>query len=91
MKLLGDGPIIDKDKNSSNVPKLEVVTTVLVHWNIVQSNYQQANKLLYTFLPDKGFDQLINIHPSSLIELKTTDAEFNYIDVWLKDQNYRPL
>ena len=46
MKLLGDGSIIDKDKNSSNVPKLEVVTTVLVHCNIVQNNYQQASKVL---------------------------------------------
>ena len=59
MKLLGDGSIIDKDKNSSNVPKLEVVTTVLVHCNIVQNNYQQASKVLKTFVPYRSFDQLI--------------------------------
>ena len=89
MKFLGDGPVIDKDKNSSNVPKLEVVTTVLVHCNNYQNNYQQAGKVLYTFVPDKSFDQLYIIHSSSLIKLKTADAEFNYIDVWFTDQDYR--
>ena len=68
MKLLGDGPIIDKDKNSSNVPKLEVVTTILMHCNLVQNNYQQASKVLYIFVPDKSFNQLISIHPGSLIK-----------------------
>ena len=91
MQLLGDGPTIDRDKNSSNVPKLEVVNTILVHCNIVQNNYQQASKVLSTFVPDKSFDQLINIHPSSLIELKTTDAEFTFIDVWFTDQENRLL
>ena len=70
IKLLGDGPVIDRDKKSSNVPKLEVTNTVLVHFNIVQNNYQQASKVLYIFVSDKSFDQLININPSSLIELK---------------------
>ena len=68
MKLLGDGPIIDKDKNSSNLPKLEVVTKILMHCNLVQNNYQQASKVLYIFVPDKSFNQLISIHPSSLIK-----------------------
>ena len=91
IKLLGDGPVIDRDKNSSSVPKLEVANTVLVHFNIVQNNYQQASKVLYISVSDKSFDQLINIHPSSLIELKTIVAEFNFIDVWLTDQENRPL
>ena len=81
MKLLGDRPIIDTDKDSTNLPQLEIVTTILVHCNIVQNNYQQASKLLCTFVPDKSFGQLISIHPSSFIELKTTDAEFNFIEV----------
>ena len=42
-------------------------------------------------MPDKNFDQLINTNPSSLIELKTTDAEFNYIDIWFTDQENRKL
>ena len=79
MKLLGDGPIIDKDKNSTNLAQVEIVISVLVHCNIVQNNHQQASKVLYTFVPDKTFGQLISIHPSSLIKLKTTDAEFNFL------------
>ena len=88
MKLLGDGPITDRDKNSTNLPQLEIVTTVLVNCNIVQENYQQASKVLDTFVPDKSFGQLISIHPSSFIELITTDAEFNFIEVWIKTINH---
>ena len=33
-KLLGDGPVIDEDKNSKNVPKLDQVEYVLLHCNI---------------------------------------------------------
>ena len=91
MKLLGDGPIIDQNKYSTNLPQPEIVTTVLVHCNIVQNNYQQASKVLHIFVPDKSFGQLISIHPSSFIELKTTDVEFNFIEVWLTDQNNKPL
>ena len=41
MNLLGNGSIIDKykNKNTTNLPQLEIVTTVSVHCNIVQNNY----------------------------------------------------
>ena len=91
MKLMSDGPIIDQNKNSTNLPPLEIVTTVLVHCNIVRNNYQQASKVLYTFVPDKSFGQLFSIHPSSFIELKPTDAEFNFIEVWFTDRINKPL
>ena len=45
-KLLGDGPVIDKDKNSKNVPQLDQVEYVLLHYNIVQNDYLQNSKLL---------------------------------------------
>ena len=41
MALLGDGPIIDKNKDGDNLPQTEQVHSVLVHCNVVQSNYQQ--------------------------------------------------
>ena len=72
MELLGDGSIIDRDKNSNSLPQLEIFTTVLVSCNIVEKQYQQANKVIYSFISDKSFGQLISIHPSSLIKLKTT-------------------
>ena len=40
MKLLGSSKkVIDKDKNSENVPKLEFVDVVLVHCNLVKNDY----------------------------------------------------
>ena len=68
MKLLGDGPIIDKDKHGNNVPELEQFCSVLLHCNIVHSNYLQNSKLLYTFVPSKSFGQLPVIEAKSLIQ-----------------------
>ena len=66
---------VDQDKDR-NVPKLESVEVLLVHCNVVNKNYQQALKLLFTFVPDKQFGQLITIAPHLLTMLKTTNAEF---------------
>ena len=45
------------------VPKLESVEVVLVHCNLVNNNYQQVSKALFTFVPNNQFGQLINISP----------------------------
>ena len=51
MKLLGSTKdIIDTDKNSENVPKLENVEVVLVHCNLVNNAYQQHSRVLFTFI-----------------------------------------
>ena len=92
MRLLGSTKKdVDSDKNSENVPKLESVEVVLVHCNLVNNSYQQASKVLFTFVPNKQFGQLITISPHSLIRLKTTNSEFPFIQVWFTDQNNRPL
>ena len=92
MKLLGSTKKdADSDKNSENVPKLESVEVVLVHCNLVNNNYQQASKVLFTFVPNKQFGQLINISPHSLTMLGTTNTEFSFIEVWFTDQNSEPL
>ena len=82
---------LDQDKDGEDVPKLESVEVVLVHCNLVNNNYQQASKVLFTFVPNKQFGQLINISPHSLTMLNTTNAEFSFIEVWFTDQNNRPL
>ena len=46
---------VDQDKDGENVPKLESVEVVLVHCNLVNNNYQQASKVLFTFVPNKQF------------------------------------
>ena len=40
---------ITKNKNGQNVPHLKVTEVVLVHCNIVPSDYQQNSIVLYTF------------------------------------------
>ena len=92
MKLLGSTrKEVDKDKDGEDVPKLESVEVVLVHCNLVNNNYQQVSKVLFTFVPNKQFGQLINIAPHSLTMLSTTNTEFSFIEVWFTDQNSEPL
>ena len=87
MKLLGcTKKDVDKDKDGEDVPKLESVEVVLVHCNLVNNSYQQASKVLFTFVPNKQFGQLITISPHLLIMLKTTTAEFQSIQLWFTDQ-----
>ena len=57
-----------------------------MHCNLVNNNYQQASKVLFIFILNKQFGQLINIAPHSLIMLNTTDAEFSFLEVWFTDQ-----
>ena len=52
----------DKDKNIENVLKLESVEVVLVHCNLVKSDYQHTSKVLFSFVPNKQFGQLIIFH-----------------------------
>ena len=92
MKLLGStSNSIDVDKNSELVPKLESVDLVLVHCNVVNNSYQQASKVLFTFVPNKKYGQLITISPETLIMLKTVNTEFSFIEIWFTDQGNRPL
>ena len=37
---------ITKDKNDENVPYIEITEVVLVHWDIVNNNYQQDSESL---------------------------------------------
>ena len=68
MELLGSiSSIIDKDKNSESVPRLENVEVVLVHCNLVNNSYQQHSRVLLTFVPNKQYGQLISISPHSLV------------------------
>ena len=92
MKLLGSTKKdVDQDKDGEYVPKLEFVEVALVHCNLVNNNYQQTSKVLFTFVPNKQFGQLINIAPHSLTMLGTTNTEFLFIEVWFTDQNSEPL
>ena len=73
------------------MPYLEVTEVVLIQWNIVNNVYQQDSRVLYTFVPNKLFDQLLDISPKSFIFLKIFNSECFYIEVWFTDQNSKPL
>ena len=47
---------IIKDKNSENVPHVEIIEVVLVYCNIAKNDYQHDSRVLYTIVPDKLFD-----------------------------------
>ena len=62
---------ITKDKN---VPHLEIIEVLLVHCNIVNNDYQQDSRVLYTFFINKSFDQL-------LFHQKTFNSEFSKFEL----------
>ena len=71
MKLLGSTKNkIAKEKNGENVPHLEITEAVLVHCNIVNNDYQQDSRVLYTFVRNKLFDSLLEISPTNHTFLK---------------------
>ena len=71
---------ITKNKNGENMPHLEIIEIVLVNCNIVNNDYQQNSRVLYTFVPNKPFCSLLEISPKNHIFLKTFKSEFQAIN-----------
>ena len=92
MKLLGSTKNkITKDKNGENVPHLEITEAVLVHRNIVNNDYQQDSRVLWTFVPNKPFGSQLEICPTNHVFLKIFNAEYDEIIVWFTDQDSQQL
>ena len=92
MKLLGSTESkTTKDKNGENVPHLEVAEVVLVHCNLVNNDYQQNLRILFTFVPNKSFGSLLEISPANHVFLKPFNSEFREIKVWFTDEKSRLL
>ena len=82
MKLPGSTKTkITKDKNGENLSQLEIVELVLIHCNLVNNDYQQNSRMLYTFVTNKPFGSLLEISPTNHIFLKTFNSEFQEIKV----------
>ena len=82
IKILGSNKNkITKDKNGENVPHLEITEVVLVHCNIVNNDYQQDSRVLYTFVPNKPFGSLLEISLTNHIFLKIFNSEYDEIIV----------
>ena len=78
---------ITNNKNGENVPHLEITEVVLVHCDIVNNDYQQDSRVLYTFVPNKLFGSLLEISPTNHINFKIFNSEYDKIKVWFSDQN----
>ena len=53
---------ITKDKIGENAPHLE--NTEVIHFNIINNDYQQDSRVLYAFVPNKPFGSLLEISPA---------------------------
>ena len=92
MKVLGSTKkVVDKEKNGENVPKLESVEVVSVHCNLVKNDYQHASKVLFSFVLNKQFGQLLNISPHVFTMMNKINTEFSSVEVWFTDQSSKAL
>ena len=67
-KLLGGTQSkINEDKNSENVSPLEITEVKFGYCNIVNNDYQQDSGVLYAFVPNKSFGQLLDSSPRNFI------------------------
>ena len=77
---------------TNNRPKIENRTSRTRFITLyVQNDYLQNSKLLYEFVPDKTFGQLISVKPIVFIQCKTSASIFDYIEIWFTDQNNNSL
>ena len=73
------------------MPHLEIAEVLSVHCNIVNNDYQQDSRILYTFVPNKSFGQLLDISPKNVIFLRKISLELSCIEIWFTDQNSKLL
>ena len=73
---------INKDKNGENVPHLEVAEVVLIHCNLVNNDYQQNSRILFTFVTNKTFGSLLEISPANHVFLKSFNSEIRERKAW---------
>ena len=55
------------------------------------NDYQQDSRAFFTFVPNKPFESLLGISPTTHLFLKTFSSEYNETEVWFTDQNSQPL
>ena len=80
MKLLGSTKSkITKHEDGDNVPYFEITEVVLIQRNVVINSYQQNSRVLYAFVPNKSFGELLDISPKNFIFLKTFIQNFHIL------------
>ena len=79
--------ILKKHNESVDNPSIRMY----IHCNLVNNDYQQDSRILYTFVPNKTFGSLLEISPTNKVFLKTFNSEFQEVKVWFPDQTSKPL
>ena len=64
--------LIKKTKDGENAQSVEVVEAFFVKRNLVDNQYQQKSKVLYTLTLNKSYAYLLNLEPSNLVFWKLT-------------------
>ena len=67
---------VTKNKNYENVPHMEINEAALVHCDIANSDYEQDSKVLYKFVSNKPFDQVLDISTKDFMFSKPSNSEF---------------
>ena len=62
-----------------------------MYCNLVKNDYQHTSKVLFSFVPNKQFGQLINISLHSLSMMNTVNTKFSFLEVWFTDQASKAL
>ena len=76
MKLLGSTKSnVTKNRNGRNVPYLEITEVVLINFNVINNSYLQNSRVLYKFVPDKLFGQLLDIWPKKF---------YIFMNIWFR-------
>ena len=83
--------ITNAEVNGDLVPKIEPVTNVLIHYNLVKNNINHKSTVLYAFKPNDSFGNLLEIKPYISEWTFCRNATFDHVEFWLTDQNGDPL
>ena len=73
------------------MPHFEITEVVLVYFIIVNNDYQQDSRALYTFVANKPSGSLLKVSPKNHIFLKSFNSEFQAIQAWFTNHNSQPL
>ena len=83
MKLLGKTKSkLIEIKNGKDVLPLETTEVVLVHFNIINDDYQHDSGVLYRLISNESLVKLLEISPKKIIFLETFNSKFSFTQVW---------
>ena len=66
---------------------LEITEVILIQCNIVKKDYHYNLRVLYTFVFNKSFGQLLDIALKIVLFLKTFHSQFSFVEVWFTEKN----